>query len=224
MCHLSSVQWRLHSWKFSCSKKWSSRKGFWPSSLVKEDHKRAKANDFIYSSNFSTFQLQDKTKLGTVDKLEESGGARAMTSQVSIGATFVQTQRLWGTKVKRGNVYRNDEFSREIEVQGNERLDGEFKVPFIEKWIYVEERPTQDYKRSGYSLTRERKRQHSSVHSNSKMNQQNQSSASDWRERWRGSWASDKRLIPPDGASVPSQHDKTRERGCSLWWDCFKHW
>ena len=42
------------------------------------------------------------------------------------------------------------------------------------------------------------------------MNQQNQSSASDWRERWRGSWASDKRLIPPDGASVPSQHEETR--------------
>ena len=180
---------------------------------MKEDHKRAKANGFIYSSNFSTFQLQDKTKLGTVDKLEESGGARAMMSQVSIGATFVQTQRLWGTKVKRGNVYRNDEFSCEIEVQGNERLDGEFKGPFIEKWIYVEERPTQDYKRSGCysaqetsgcSSTRERKRQHSSVLSDSKMNQQNQSSASDWRERWRGSWASDKRLIPPDGASVPS--------------------
>ena len=105
---------------------------------MKEDHKRAKDNGIIYSSNFSTFQLQDKTKLGTVDKLEESGGARAMTSQVSIGATFVQTQRLWGTTVKRGNVYWNDKFSREIEVQRNEQLDGEFKVPFIEKWIYVE--------------------------------------------------------------------------------------
>ena len=123
---------------------------------MKEDHERAKTNDFIYSSDFSTFQLQVKTKLGTVGKLEESGGMRAMKSQVSNGSTFVLTPRLWGMKVKRDKVYWSDGLSQEIEVQVNERLDDEFKGSFIEKWMDVEESPTQEKKSSGHNTAQQR--------------------------------------------------------------------
>ena len=151
---------------------------------MKEDHERAKTNDFIYSSDFSTFQLQVETKLGTVGKLEESGGTRAMKSQVSNGATFVLTPRLWGMKAKRDKVYWSDGLSQEIKVQVNERLDDEFKGQFIEKWMDVEESPTQEKKSSGHTQegseyksaqewsghnsAQESKKQISTIHSKSK--------------------------------------------------------